>query len=73
MGVALLTYHIADTCQEDSLHDHAKWYGICQAIASGSISTASVSTVVVGSFVYECGRHFKKQGDLTHHNHFSDC
>ena len=53
--------------------DHGGWYDACQTFASRSVPTASGSVVVAGSFVCECGRMFRRRGDLTRHHNFCDC
>ena len=55
-----------------AVHDHAKWYDTCQAIASCSKPTAGAPAVVTGSFGCACGRNFRRQGDLTRHRNFCD-
>ena len=53
-------------------HDHAKCYDTCHAMASCGKPTAGAPAVIIGSLGCECGRNFKRQGDLTHHHNFCD-
>ena len=55
-----------------AVHDCARWYDTCQAIASCGRLTTGAPAVVAGSFGCGCGRIFERQGDLTRHRHFCD-
>ena len=53
-----------------AVQDRGGWYFAYQTFASRSVPTASGPVVISGSFVCECGRMFRRQGDLTrHHSH----
>ena len=54
------------------VQDRGGWYDACQTFASRSVPNASAPVVVAGSFVCECGRMFRRRGDLTLHQNFCD-
>ena len=55
-----------------AVQDRGGWYDTCQTFASRSVPAANDPVVVAGLFVCECGRMFRRQGDLTHHHNFCD-
>ena len=56
-----------------TVQDHGGWYDTCQTFASRSVPTASGPIVITGlAFVCECGRMFRRWGDLTRHQNFCD-
>ena len=55
-----------------AVQDRGGWYDAYQTFASRSVPTASGPVVISGSFVCECGRMFRREGDLTRHQNFCD-
>ena len=55
-----------------AVQDRGGWYDACQTFASRSVPTASGPVAITGSFVCECGRIFRRRGDLTRHQNFFD-
>ena len=68
----LRTIGFDSTSWYSAVQDRGGWYDACQTFASESVPTASGPVVVAGSFVCECGRMFRRHGDLIRHHNFCD-